>query len=322
MNLKFPMKKNIEKETMAWRILPNEHSGDCAFRSAAQLLGWPGENYMRLRRECANDVRDLSLDRLAFLAYTYGAAYDEPTTRHEVRWMAPFAGRNMSDDVLNGTFRYALARAIETPGNVFWGDHFTLELISNRYNILFLTVRNSTNNITIMPSRLSDAFDGDLRGLHIGFLLAQSTVAFDAICYTSARAGDCIASITQKDLDENIVLAEVVYAVLSRPRLDVRFPMSIKKLLAQSRFKRRETMENEDATMNDLSTRLASIDVRSPIRKSRNPKVMEEEEEENTSSVVNRVRNPETKRCININGPTWRKHRAIYGDRVFSYEIC
>lgn len=309
---------------MAWRVLPNTHTGDCAFRSAAQLLGWQGDDYTRLRRECADDVRKMSTEELTFAAYTYGAAYEEPRTRHEVRWMAPFAGREMNDALVDGDFREALATAIETPGNVFWGDHFTLELISNRYKILFLTVRSTTNNITIMPSRFSDRFNGDLTGVQMGFLLAQGTTAFDAICYTSARTGNCISSITQQDLEQHPELADVVYSVMSRPKSDVRFPLSIHRLLSQPRFVR----SDDAAVLNDLATRMAAVEVQPKVTeaeiKPKAPKEPKEpkELEQATSSVVNRVRNPETKRSIVVNGPTWRKHRAMYGDRVFTYEVC
>lgn len=310
---------------MVWRVLPNIHDGSCGFRTAAQLLGWNGNQYknmMRLRRECADDVRHLCTEEeLAFAAYTYTAAYDEPGTRHEVEWMAPFVGKEMSKRMINKRFREAFAKAIETPGDVFWSDHFALELISNRYKILFLTVRSSTNKITIMPSRFSQTFDGDLEGVRIGFILHTGDIAFDAICYKPDATDKCIASITQTDLDDNAELAKIVYAVLSRSKQrqrgitkpDVRFPMSISKLLAQPRFKPLRT--DHDPSLNDLSTRMAAIDIYSPH--TRKKMILE-----NDSATVNRVRNPETKRCIIVNGPTWREHLAMYGDRVFTYEIC
>lgn len=316
---------------MAWRLLPNRHGGDCAYRSAAQLLGWEGdqyENMMRLRRECAADVRKMSIEQLTFAAYTYQAAYDESATRHEVRWMAPFAGLELSDELVDGRFREALARAIETPGNLFWGDHFTLELISNRYKFLFLTVRDSTNNITIMPSRFSESFRvnnyGELGAARVGFLLAQGTTAFDAICYASAR-GDCIASITRKDLDENNELADIVYSVLARPKPDVRFPVTVAQLISQSRFMGREEASPpryEPARpvtpqMEDLLSRVSALRV-SPVE----PKAKVVFKESETKADVKHVRNPETKRCIIVGGPTWRKHQQMYGDRVYSYEVC
>lgn len=305
---------------MAWRVLPNNHDGNCAWFGAAQLLGLQGNEYdnmMRLRRECAEDVRKMSTDQLAFAAYTYSAAYQDPTTRHEVRWMAPFAGMNLSDQLIDGEFRGVLSRAIQTPGNTFWGDHFTLDLISNRYSILFLTVRSETNNITIMPSRFSDNFSGDLDGVRIGFLLAQGTAAFDAICYLSAD--DCIASITQQALERHPELADIVYSVLARPKQDIQFPVPLNQLLVKPRFRGRAKSEppsyEESNELNALSAKMAAMNVTSEKRS-------KSVEEEVSSSVVQRVRNPETNRCIIVNGPTWRKHRQMYGDKVLSYERC
>lgn len=241
---------------MPWRLLPNPHDGSCAYVSAAQLLGWGGNDadVKRLRDECALDVLDMVLgsEELSRTAIYYANNYS--LFPSEVKWMSRFRDHiatMLRHGYVPDGFRETLARAIASPSNE-WGDHFTLNLISKRYRLLFLIVDD--NKISVMDSVLKEEiFDknGDWTGVRIGFMLFRGVTFFDAICY---ETGDrCIASFSHSQMIANqyLGLAHLIDEVIAyhrdpNRRSPVSFPATMSALLASERYVPLEIQEQEE----------------------------------------------------------------------------
>lgn len=312
---------------MPWRLVPNVHQGDCGFRAAAQVLGWTGddeENMLRLRQQCGEYVmKDATIDelRLGAVGFSYWYWFEATdskhprirrfTHRHEVTWMKQFEDvRDFSradastNRLLHGRFREALAEAISTPGNLYWSDHFALNIISLIHRILFFTVLDS-GKVTIMPSTLYDQYisagGGDIESLRIGFLRETHHTAFDAICYMSIRNG-CIAAINKQVMADYQEVRDIVETVMHRaiysPRDPLTFPVTMNALVSESRF----------------MTPTAMVDQKM--------KLLQLQKKTNKTTAAKYVRDPASNRCMAIGGPLWSLLHRRLGDQMDAFMPC
>ena len=189
----------------------------------------------RLRDECADVVSTYSADQLYGLALTYSAAYNDIETREEAEWYEPFADIGLDEidgDFLTGAFRETLAAAIRTPGNVFWGDHLTLTIISDLYRIVFLSVVDD-GNVVVTPSNYVYEFlyeyeqSGDLGDAKFGFLRNLGATYFDAICYTPVGHTQCLAAMDKTFLAQQPEIEKLIKDLLPKGGM---FPVPIDAL--------------------------------------------------------------------------------------------